>query len=583
MSTRTIEQPPTMVEKVLTPFQSQQIIAAASYAVGGVVADPTKFNPYPRTPAELIAAWGLHYHGSPFDADPDYVDVLRIPWHPVLVLAKPVDHGPRPWPTYPRGVLPTKGAVPVWLLQRTRVPPRTALWRLARNGERHLLSEYRGAGAGWTHGALPTPPTFFLAGTWASWHGSEYPAELVDGGTAVELIAPAASAPAGFEQLNHYVARRIVPLTEVEEVYEPFITCRYRGVLCRILYLSPPTNRLQLLSDDPVDVRMLGAYTIDIGAFGVNIPDEQRTGWKGTTRTLVDSRDPIERAFDLLKEIVKSLQQEPALVDDPAWDTCSVLASVTPATVDLTAYRYTTNGQPVPTAVRSTELQLFRDLHHLLRARDGTAWRVCIVKIARDSRFGAVKYLWGMEAEQWAVAPADRGSLAERLRPRPAAAEHEGQQPEPSGQPSPARLARASGRYARYRGKEYTVDKFARNANGTLYADLLLDGSDDGARFAEVVDGRSGPCARVALSELERFYDVDTYGTYDGVAVKFLGMRGVVTCFVTGQDDWARAHGFVSFSPNNSGSPRLWLGYALRDELSNIYETIEDKLEAHGE
>ena len=584
MSTRTIAQPPAIVEKVVTPFQSQQILQGAFYAAGGAVVDPTCFNPYPRTPAELIAAWGLHYTGSPFDADPDYVDVLRIPWHPALVLAKPVDHGPRPWPTYPRGVLPTKGAVPVWMLQRTRVPPRTALWRLGRNGERRLLHAYRGAGAGWQHGAFYVPPTLLMAGTWASWQGNEYPAELVDGGTAVELVAPAAGAPAGFEQLNAYTARRIVPLAEVDEVYEPWITCRYRGVPCRILYLSSPTNRLLLLSDDPADVRRLGAYIIDIGAFGVDVPDEQLTAWKGTTRTVVDSRDPIERAANLLKEIVTSLQQERALVDDPAWETCSVLASVSAAMVDLTAYRYTDDGRPVPTPVRGTDLQLFRDLRHILRAPDGSEWRVCIIKIARDCRFGAVTYLWGVQAEQWAITPADTGSLAERLRPKPYVdVEREDRQPEPCMQHSPARLTRASGRYARYRGKEYNVDSYARHANGTRYADLLLDASDDGASFDDVVDGRSGPSARVALSELERFYDVDTYGTYDGVEVTFLGMRGVVTCFVTGQDDWARAHGFISLSPTSTLSPRSWLGYALRDELSNIYEIVKDKLEAHGE
>jgi hypothetical protein len=129
-------------------------------------------------------------------------------------------------------------------------------------------------------------------------------------------------------------------------------------------------------------------------------------------------RDQTMEREAALNEIVHSLFEEPALVDDPEWDTFSVLASITPTVADMTAFRYTVRGPGKPTRVRSPRFDLFRRLQAATTAPDGMTWQVCIVRLDRATRQANVDFVYGHDAEQWRITPASRERLAEALRTR---------------------------------------------------------------------------------------------------------------------------------------------------------------------
>jgi hypothetical protein len=125
---------------------------------------------------------------------------------------------------------------------------------------------------------------------------------------------------------------------------------------------------------------------------------------------------------ELLTTIIESLLEEDALVNDAEWDTVSVLVAVTPSVTDLSAFRYAAAGRRgQPTPVRATNLRLFRELQAATAGPDGALWKVCIIKIERDSALGSVNFVYGDdEAEIWRITPATLEALVENLRPQPA-------------------------------------------------------------------------------------------------------------------------------------------------------------------
>jgi hypothetical protein len=122
---------------------------------------------------------------------------------------------------------------------------------------------------------------------------------------------------------------------------------------------------------------------------------------------------------EIVHSIVGSLLEEPALVDDPEWDTVAVVATVTPDYSGMTAYRYAGERAGRATPLRGTGHQLFRDLQDATKGPDDQTWEVCIVKIERDSARGSVNFVYPDEAPIWRIDPADPTRLAENLRPRP--------------------------------------------------------------------------------------------------------------------------------------------------------------------
>jgi len=274
-----------VLERVVSPGLSAAILEQGYDLIGGAVVragDVTSLT----TPAAILDAWRLRHDGSPFASDPDHVDVLRFPVHPLMVLTSPPEGAERPWPTYSSGFLGGAAVAPVWFVERTRAPLGTELWRIARDGEQRLLARFDGPADGWSGGRGYYPPVH-LVGARAKWEALDVPAEITADGTQIELVVVGDSAPAGFGPARIGVWRRLVPRHEVQELFELIVTCRYRDVPCRIIQRTPEQARLLLLGDDPEDVRRVGAAEADIGAFEVTVPTTELTDIAGETRQSV--------------------------------------------------------------------------------------------------------------------------------------------------------------------------------------------------------------------------------------------------------------------------------------------------------
>ena len=275
-----------VLQKVAAPWVSKGILDHGYYHVGGAVARAVDVAAL-TTPGALLDAWRLRYDGSPFPANPDYVDVLRFRMHPLMALSNPVE-ADRPWPTYGLGFLGGNAPAPVWMLERTRVPAGTELWRIQRDGEQRHLASYVSPGRGWSGGRGYFPPVH-LVGTRAKWQDLDVPADIVGDGSLVELVVVGESAPTGFEQARPGVWCRTVPRPDVAELFELTLTCRYRNVACRIIQHTSEQTRLLLLDDDPEVVRELDAEEADIGSFEVTALTAELTDIAGATRESVSA------------------------------------------------------------------------------------------------------------------------------------------------------------------------------------------------------------------------------------------------------------------------------------------------------
>lgn len=106
-------------------------------------------------------------------------------------------------------------------------------------------------------------------------------------------------------------------------------------------------------------------------------------------------------------------------LSDPEWETYALAAEVSDDSVAMTAYRYTKNGPPVPTAEPEND-ELFWDLRDRTRGVDGEAWDVVIVKIDRATAQIVMNFVSGAAAEMWRITPENIERLPEAMRPRPA-------------------------------------------------------------------------------------------------------------------------------------------------------------------
>jgi hypothetical protein len=275
--------PVDILQKVVTPWVSQAFYNQGYYHLGGPVARAVDVAAL-TTPAEILDAWGLRYDGSPFDADADFVDVLRFRVHPLMALTNPVDSPERPWPTYTTGFLTGAGVVaPVWVLERTRVPAGAELWRIERDGQQRLLTAFTGPARGWA-GAVGYFPPIHLVGTRATWQDLDVPADLVADGSTVELAVVGDTAPDGFEQVRVGVWSRHVPRDDVDELFEVVITATYRNTPCRVIQRTPAESRILLLTDDPATASALSAEEADIGVFEATVATAELTDIAGHSR-----------------------------------------------------------------------------------------------------------------------------------------------------------------------------------------------------------------------------------------------------------------------------------------------------------
>ncbi len=94
------------------------------------------------------------------------------------------------------------------------------------------------------------------------------------------------------------------------------------------------------------------------------------------------------------------------------WDAYALVVEVSDDMVKATAYRYSGDGDPVPTD-EPEDIDVFWDL----RDRDGRAWDVVLVQVHRGATGPEMTSFAGAEADRWRVTPANIGHLPEAMRP----------------------------------------------------------------------------------------------------------------------------------------------------------------------
>ena len=275
-----------ILQKLLVPRVSSAIVSQGHSAVEGPVVRATDATPL-GTPAALLAAYGFDGDDSPWgSARPAHVDVLRFPVEPLMQLDVPQDVGERPWPTYPTGFLHGRVPVPVWLLQRTRVPVGTEFWRIKDTGEQRALSVFAGPAIGW-RGAQGYFPPLHLVGPRATWRGADHPAAFQPDGTGLELVTLTRDqVPEPFEQVRPGVWRAVLPVADCERVFEAVLTAEADGVPVRLLQRTSEESLVLLLDPDPQRVRRLEAREIEPGIFEAVVATDTLTKPSGVEREL---------------------------------------------------------------------------------------------------------------------------------------------------------------------------------------------------------------------------------------------------------------------------------------------------------
>lgn len=272
-----------LMQKLLMPWLVGGILEQGYYHLGGPVSRAADVDDL-RRPADLVAAHGLLAADGRFGPAPERVGVLRFPVDPLMELRRPTSSGPRPWPTYEHGFL-VGVPVPVWTLERTRVPNGAELWLLQADGEQRLLAVFDGPALGW-RGAAGWFPPLHLVGPRAEWQGLDLPAALLpDGG--LEIVHAGAEPPrAGFEQVRPDVWRQVLPVDHVQRIFDLTLTCRWRDVDCRVIQHTPVETRLLLLTDEPDVVQPLGGEEVEPGIFELTAPSGEVTDISAVARDL---------------------------------------------------------------------------------------------------------------------------------------------------------------------------------------------------------------------------------------------------------------------------------------------------------
>lgn len=130
---------------------------------------------------------------------------------------------------------------------------------------------------------------------------------------------------------------------------------------------------------------------------------------------------------------------------------------------------------------------------------------------------------------------------------------------------------RATGNYATYRGKEFSVVAGGDDGDGFEYVGLQLRPDDDASDFDNVVERIPGRrMAKVSPDDLERYERVTTTGTVDGATVTIHGVGDVVSCYTVAGPAWASGHGFTGSQHDG------WWGDVPLANITNITETVTD-------
>lgn len=188
----------SVIVKVVTSARARALVEQGIPWIGGYV---TRGGDVPQglPVAQLVTEWGLEFPGSPYTAQSQSIDIVRMPASPVLALATPGGQGPYDLPPF-RDHSPMSGTgfvesasamVPYWWLQPSPIPAGSTLWRIHSNGQEELLATFMDVAHGWigpnANARLATTPIRYpdLIGTWATVDGERMLADVLPDGNVL--------------------------------------------------------------------------------------------------------------------------------------------------------------------------------------------------------------------------------------------------------------------------------------------------------------------------------------------------------------------------------------------------------------
>ena len=289
----------TFLQKAVMPARERAWLAAGDDFLCGYVVNASDAT-WATTAAQLAELHGLGFPGSPYPADPDFVDVIRFPASsatpviPALGVVGNAVGGPfadHP-PFDPRGFAPGEQTVPLWWLDPVRVPAGSELWRVSRDGTEELVASYPHLAAGWVTSAeyataragdlLPSESF----GVFGEWNGERVAADVLPNGQVV--IASRAEIP-GMHLVERGIWATVTDADTVANLGLLRIVGNWKGIPCQVVRALDETQvRIVALGRDAFAAEALGMQKTDAGVYEAMVPRSELSNLAGASTT-VDS------------------------------------------------------------------------------------------------------------------------------------------------------------------------------------------------------------------------------------------------------------------------------------------------------
>jgi len=282
----------TMMQKAVTPQLSAAYLDSGYDRLAGFVVRADSVE-WARTPADLFEAHGLGFPGSPFAPDSEHVDVLRFHGASPLRFenatggvdqaTRELTGGPfvdRP-PFQGTGWVRASHPIPLYWLVHSRIPAGSELVRISADGSSQVIARYVDVGHAWasdvvavTPSAIPTISRF--VGPMAKWHETYLNADVLgDDVVVVSEVEPPAQF--GFARTTGGRWRRVVPRSEVTEMFELYVSARWNGLEMRVVdqWKEPSgesSSRVSYTGHNADLAEGLRLQKIDAAVYEVSVP-----------------------------------------------------------------------------------------------------------------------------------------------------------------------------------------------------------------------------------------------------------------------------------------------------------------------
>lgn len=241
-----------------------------------------------RTSSEVLEAHGYAADDPLFAGEP-FVDVLRF--HPRATLTfvpatGAVDGGGEGFVGLPpftgTGFSPTtKGLVPLWWVEPTRVPAGSELWRIHTDGREEFLSAYANVASGWQPGqgrALPSD----VCGTFSRWKGVSFLADELEN----DRVVLASFRPFdGGKATERGLWAHVVEAEEIEDVHALRLTATLNGLRFQVARRwndgTGTVARLVYIGRDAPSADDAGLERVDAGVYETTARLEDVTDVRG--------------------------------------------------------------------------------------------------------------------------------------------------------------------------------------------------------------------------------------------------------------------------------------------------------------